>query len=61
MEISNQKDAVKVSNSYWKKSRCYFLWLDFNVRHTDDLQLMGVIGEEFNLSNTTGLANSIFF
>lgn len=39
MEISNQKDAVKVSNSYWKKSRCYFLCrLDFNVRHTDDLQ-----------------------
>ncbi|MIM38738.1 MFS transporter, partial [Listeria monocytogenes] len=64
MEISNQKDAVKVSNSYWKKVVAIFFvgWILMYATRTIFNPIMGVIGEEFNLSNTQlGLANSIFF
>ena len=50
MEISNQKDAVKVSNSYWKKVVAIFFvgWILMYATRTIFNPIMGVIGEEFN-------------
>jgi MFS family permease len=64
MESINQRTAEKVSNNYWKKVVAIFFvgWILMYATRTIFNPIMGVIGEEFNLSNTQlGLANSIFF
>jgi sugar phosphate permease len=64
MESINQRTAEKVSNNYWKKVVAIFFvgWILMYATRTIFNPIMGVIGEEFNLSNTQlGLANSTFF
>ena len=64
MESINQRPAEKVSNNYWKKVVAIFFvgWILMYATRTIFNPIMGVIGEQFNLSNTQlGLANSIFF
>ena len=64
MEASKQKQAVRVSNTYWIKVVAIFFigWVLMYATRTIFNPIMGVVGEEFGLSNTQlGLANSIFF
>lgn len=64
MEASKQKQAVRVSDTYWIKVVAIFFigWILMYVTRTIFNPIMGVVGEEFGLSNTQlGLANSIFF
>ena len=64
MENTKKNQAVKVNQNYWKKVVAIFFvgWILMYATRTIFNPLMGVIGAEFNLSNTQlGLANSIFF
>ncbi|WP_206856851.1 MFS transporter [Candidatus Enterococcus mangumiae] len=64
MEASKQKQVVRVSNTYWIKVVAIFFigWVLMYATRTIFNPIMGVVGEEFGLSNTQlGLANSIFF
>ena len=64
MGNTKQASVVKVSNNYWIKVVAIFFigWILMYATRTIFNPIMGVIGEEFNLSNTQlGLANSIFF
>ncbi len=64
MENSKKNQAVQVSNSYWIKVVAIFFvgWILMYATRTIFNPVMGVIGEQFGLSNTQlGLANSIFF
>lgn len=64
MEASKQKQAVRVSDTYWIKVVAIFFigWILMYATRTIFNPVMGVVGEEFGLSNTQlGLANSIFF
>jgi len=64
MEASKQKQAVRVSDTYWIKVVAIFFigWILMYATRTIFNPIMGVVGEEFGLSNTQlGLANSIFF
>lgn len=64
MEINRNKQAVNVGNSYWMKVVAIFFvgWILMYATRTIFNPIMGVIGEQFGLSNTQlGLANSIFF
>ncbi|WP_195513338.1 MFS transporter [Enterococcus sp. 1001283B150225_161107_E12] len=64
MEASKQKQAVRVSDTYWIKVVVIFFigWILMYATRTIFNPIMGVVGEEFGLSNTQlGLANSIFF
>ena len=64
MENSKQQQAVRVGNSYWIKVVAIFFigWILMYATRTIFNPIMGVVGEEFGLSNTQlGLANSIFF
>lgn len=59
-----KKQGVVVSNSYWIKVVAIFFvgWILMYATRTIFNPIMGVVGEEFGLSNTQlGLANSIFF
>jgi MFS family permease len=64
MENSKKNSAVQVSNTYWIKVVAIFFvgWILMYATRTIFNPVMGVIGEQFGLSNTQlGLANSIFF
>lgn len=64
MENSKQQQAVRVGNSYWIKVVAIFFigWILMYATRTIFNPIMGVVGEQFGLSNTQlGLANSIFF
>ena len=64
MENSKQNQAVRVSDHYWIKVVAIFFvgWILMYATRTIFNPIMGVIGEQFGLSNTQlGLANSIFF
>ncbi len=64
MENSKQQQAVRVGNSYWFKVVAIFFigWILMYATRTIFNPIMGVVGEQFGLSNTQlGLANSIFF
>lgn len=64
MENSKQQQAVRVGNSYWIKVVAIFFigWILMYATRTIFNPIMGVVGEQFDLSNTQlGLANSIFF
>lgn len=64
MDNLKQSKAVKVSNNYWIKVVVLFFlgWILMYATRTIFNPIMGVIGENFGLSNTQlGLANSIFF
>ncbi|WP_301358613.1 MFS transporter [Enterococcus spodopteracolus] len=64
MEASKQKQAVRVSDTYWIKVVAIFFigWILMYATRTIFNPIMGLVGEEFGLSNTQlGLANSIFF
>lgn len=64
MEASKQKQAVRVSDTYWIKVVAIFFigWILMYATRTIFNPIMGIVGEEFGLSNTQlGLANSIFF
>ena len=61
---NSKNQAVQVSNSYWIKVVAIFFvgWILMYATRTIFNPVMGVIGEQFGLSNTQlGLANSIFF
>ncbi|MBJ8325943.1 MFS transporter [Streptococcus pacificus] len=61
--MNNQK-IEKVNNTYWIRVVGLFFagWILMYATRTIFNPIMGVVGEEFNLSNTElGLANSIFF
>lgn len=62
--MESSKQAVKVSNNYWMKVVALFFvgWILMYATRTIFNPIMGIIGENFGLSNTQlGLANSIFF
>ncbi|BCA86446.1 MFS transporter [Enterococcus saigonensis] len=62
--MDSSKQAVKVSNNYWIKVVALFFvgWILMYATRTIFNPIMGIIGENFGLSNTQlGLANSIFF
>lgn len=62
--MESSKQAVKVSNNYWIKVVALFFvgWILMYATRTIFNPIMGIIGENFGLSNTQlGLANSIFF
>ncbi|GCF95268.1 MFS transporter [Enterococcus florum] len=64
MENTKQQKAVKVSDTYWIKVVAIFFvgWILMYATRTIFNPIMGVVGEQFGLSNTQlGLANSIFF
>ena len=64
MENTNLQTGERVSNAYWKKVVAIFFvgWILMYATRTIFNPIMGVIGTQFNLSNTQlGLANSIFF
>lgn len=64
MENLKQKAPVQVSQNYWIKTVAIFFvgWILMYATRTIFNPIMGVVGQEFNLSNTQlGLANSIFF
>lgn len=64
MENIKQQKAVQVSDSYWIKVVAIFFvgWILMYATRTIFNPIMGVVGEQFGLSNTQlGLANSIFF
>ncbi|WP_086348473.1 MFS transporter [Candidatus Enterococcus clewellii] len=59
-----ENTAVKVNDHYWKKVVAIFFvgWILMYATRTIFNPIMGVVGEEFGLSNTQlGLANSMFF
>ncbi|KAF1302549.1 MFS transporter [Candidatus Enterococcus willemsii] len=56
--------GVKVSNNYWMKVVAIFFvgWILMYATRTIFNPVMGIVGEEYGLSNTQlGLANSVFF
>lgn len=60
----NNKQAVQVSNTYWWRVvlLSFIGWIIMYATRTIFNPIMGVVGEEFGLSNADlGLANSIFF
>ncbi|MCU9533924.1 MFS transporter [Streptococcus sp. CSL10205-OR2] len=60
----NNHKVEKVNNTYWMRVVGLFFagWILMYATRTIFNPIMGVVGEEFNLSNTElGLANSIFF
>ncbi|MBL1225518.1 MFS transporter [Enterococcus sp. BWR-S5] len=59
-----ENTAVKVNDHYWKKVVAIFFvgWILMYATRTIFNPIMGVVGEQFGLSNTQlGLANSMFF
>ncbi|WP_208559079.1 MFS transporter [Marinilactibacillus kalidii] len=64
MAAVSKNKPVKVSQYYWMKvvAIFFFGWIIMYATRTIFNPIMGVVGEEFGLSNTQlGLANSIFF
>lgn len=64
MENLENKGVVRISNTYWIKVVALFFvgWILMYATRTIFNPIMGVVGEQFGLSNTQlGLANSIFF
>lgn len=62
--MNDTKQGVKVSKNYWMKVVLLFFigWILIYATRTIFNPIMGVVGEEFGLSNTQlGLANSVFF
>ncbi|MBJ8349615.1 MFS transporter [Streptococcus zalophi] len=60
----NNHKIEKVNNTYWMRVVGLFFagWILMYATRTIFNPIMGVVGEEFNLTNTElGLANSIFF
>ncbi len=62
--MNDTAKGVKVSKNYWMKVVLLFFigWILIYATRTIFNPIMGVVGEEFGLSNTQlGLANSVFF
>lgn len=62
--MNDTKQGVKVSKNYWMKVVLLFFigWILIYATRTIFNPIMGVVGDEFGLSNTQlGLANSVFF
>lgn len=62
--MNDAKQGVKVSKNYWMKVVLLFFigWILIYATRTIFNPIMGVVGDEFGLSNTQlGLANSVFF